>query len=144
MKKHFAALFMLPAIILPMATTPTYAPLADPIPQVVVNPQPIITHRQDLFLGLLEWCESGGRPNIKILDSNNKYSYGSFMFQMDTWLKYGKQYQLIPNDISPAQAEKDIFDYETQKKIANRMLIDKLGDNWRHCYNAIHTSYPKD
>ena len=108
------------------------------------DPSQLSDHQREIWLAVLEWCESRGIPNIKTLDSNSKYSYGAFQFQMATFLDYGKKYNLIPASTTPAQGKLLIFDYELQKKLATKMLEDSLESHWRVCYRKIGEPYPKD
>jgi hypothetical protein len=103
-----------------------------------------LTHKQELWLFALEWCESRGDTNIKIIDSNNKFSYGAFQFQMDTFLMYGKKYGILSEEITPEMAENGlIYDYDIQKTIARKMIEDGLGYHWKICYQKLG-KYPMD
>ena len=78
----------------------------------------------------LATCESGNRSDIRILDTNNKYSYGLLQFQAETFTGYGYGYKLLP------QAEKGeymnlIYDGEFQKSVAYKMLEEDI-NNVRH------------
>lgn len=101
------------------------------------------THRQQVYLQALQFCESSGRVDIKILDSNHKYSYGGLMFQMSTFLSQGKKYGLINDSTGPTEGEKLIYDIELQEAIAHRMLLDGGERNWYVCTKKLG-SYPKD
>lgn len=91
----------------------------------------------------LEWihkmgvCESGWRPGLKHLDSNNKYSYGALQFQMATWLSYG--------EYLGANAQ-NIYDPMMQTIVAAKMLDAGLSYNWKTCFAATtrkYGEYPK-
>lgn len=77
---------------------------------------------------ILANCESSNRSFIKVLDTNNHYSYGSLQFQMQTWLSYGKLYDL-------KTTEENIYDGDLQKELAYRMINDKKS-NWNHWLNC--------
>lgn len=77
---------------------------------------------------ILANCESSSRPLIKILDTNNRYSYGILQFQMQTWLSYGKLYDI-------ETTEENIYNGDLQKELAYRMIQDK-NSNWNHWYNC--------
>lgn len=136
MKKYIAISFLF--IFLPLF------PVRESKADFLFNPQHPILHRQSIYLSLLEWCESGGHTNLKILDSNNKYSYGGLMFQMDTFLTYGKKYKILSESTTVGEAEKKIYDIDIQREIAHRMLLDGLYGNWLHCTNSLQITYPID
>lgn len=82
------------------------------------------------IVDFLATCESGNRSNIRILDTNNKYSYGLLQFQAETFMGYGFGYKLLP------QAERGeymnlIYDGEFQKSVAYKMLEEDI-HNVRH------------
>jgi len=89
---------------------------------------------ENTLLADLSFCESGNRDDIKILDVNGKYSYGRFMFQMDTFISYGVGYEILPPDLEMADYENWIYDGEIQIKIAREMLRDNLWWHWRNCF----------
>ena len=61
---------------------------------------------------------------MKVLDTNNRYSYGALQFQMATWISYGKEF---------GATKDNIFDVGLQEKVA-RSMLDAGG--WRHWYNC--------
>lgn len=69
-------------------------------------------------------CESGLRDHIKVLDSNDKYSYGRLQFQMATWLSYGKAF---------GATKENIYDGNLQDQVARAMLDKGLSYNWKTC-----------
>ncbi len=78
---------------------------------------------QDIWVTHLHECENP--DNIpRILDSNNKYSYGYVEFQMDTWLSFGKKFGATPDNIG---------NEELQKVVAEDMLNHGLGKHWYTC-----------
>ena len=105
-----------------------------------------LTKKQQVYLNTLEFCESRGRENIKILDSNHKYSYGILMFQMDTFLANGKKYGILSSDMTAKRAEESrlIYDVDTQERIATQMLLDGGHSNWLNCFNTklSHEKFP--
>lgn len=126
-------------------TTPIITPPAtinlETVREVRVEPQAELTPLQEEWLSKLEQCESSGSTTIKVLDVNNKYSYGRFQFQSQTFLGYGKEYGLIAT--STTKAEPLIYDGELQKQIAHRILLDGGEKHWFNCYNKIGYKYPK-
>lgn len=110
---------------------------------VVVKEVDILSKNQRVWIGALEYCESRGRSDIKILDSNDRYSYGILQFQMDTFLRYGKKYGIIATSTTELEAEKMIYDPDLQEKVAHRILLDGGEKNWNNCYKKyLNEKYP--
>lgn len=80
----------------------------------------------DLWIEKLAYAESSGQENIRILDSNNRYSYGCLQFQELTFKSFSERYHLFG----------DLMDCQLQKQIAKRM-IQEDPENWRHWYNSV-------
>ena len=98
---------------------------------------------QEKWIEKLRQCESQGRDYITILDSNNKYSYGSLQFQLDTWLGFGKQYGFLPKEFTKAEAKLLIHNPHLQKAIAREMLDNGLDFHWKNCRDKkIGYRYP--
>ena len=123
-------------------TTPTtwstiFVPKAEAQQSVELNSE------QEQWLSKLEDCESSGSTTIKILDSNNKFSYGRYMFQAETFYGQGVKYGLVPT--STNKVEPSIYDGELQKQIAHKMLLDGGEANWYNCVFKIKKlgKYPK-
>ena len=95
---------------------------------------PIVTaiDYQEIWIDKLSVCESGASTTIKILDTNNYYSYGLLMFQMKTWLSYGKPF---------GATKENIYDEQLQRKVARSMLDAGGQGHWYHCSNRIG-NYP--
>ncbi len=55
---------------------------------------------QDLWITSLSQCESQQRSDITVLDTNNKFSYGLLQFQLATFMKFGKIYEVLPNEFT--------------------------------------------
>ncbi len=83
---------------------------------------------RDLWITKLGDCESHGSTTVRILDVNNKYSYGLLMFQMATWLHYGK-------DLGATRD--NIYDPDLQRGVARTMLDAGGWKNWYNCANKI-------
>lgn len=87
----------------------------------------------DIWLERLAETESQGRDRIKILDVNDKYSYGCLQFQEGTFRKYGERYGLVsPN----TRLEDVIYNCNLQKEIAKKMI----GENyamWQSWYTSV-------
>ena len=112
---------MLPAIVaLLMAGLPLQ------FSELVAPPDP-----REIWLDALQKCENENHVK-KILDSNNKFSYGDFMFQMDTWLMYGKKFGATRDNIASSSLQ----------RIVARNMLNK--DGWRHwfiCGKIVQKSF---
>lgn len=127
------------AFVLPMLpSTTTYTAEA-----AIAAKKPTLTHAQDLWLASLEWCESRGNPNVKVLDSNDKYSYGAFQFQMQTFLWQGKKHGLVATSTTEKQGKTLIYDYGLQRQLVAIMVSNGLEYHWKNCTRKIGP-YPKD
>lgn len=92
-------------------------------PSVLTVPLEATSTPQELWIEKLHECEN--RNNTpRILDTNGYYSYGYLMFQMGTWLSYGKKFGATRENISSSTL---------QIKVAKSML-DAGG--WRHWYTC--------
>lgn len=109
--------------VLLFALLPT-AKAEAPIVQSTVEPTQHVKTNKEAFQREISLCENPSQnPNTIILDVNNKYSYGNYMFQMGTWLQY-KSLGATPDNI---------LDPVLQEKIA-RYILDRGGwRNWLHC-----------
>ena len=88
----------------------------------------------DILIGKLATCESGQIPDMKVLDSNNKFSYGWLQFQKATFDGFGEQYGLPHDDIlSPAQ----------QIPIAKKMIENGLWFHWKICGEKVGLNHYK-
>ena len=133
-------------VLLPKAT------IVESKKQVVITTPPAkvkllatITSQQRVWLNKLEQCESNVDKDMKIIDSNNRYSYGILQFQMETFLREGKKYGLVDSKITMVKAEKLIFNVELQEKLADKMLTDGGESNWYNCWNhKLKVKYPYD
>lgn len=92
-----------------------------------------LSYPQKAYLGTVEYCESRGRAEITILDTNNEYSYGILQFQLPTFINYGIKYGVLPATTTEASALAIIHDPEIQERIGTRMLADGLKSNWYTC-----------
>lgn len=98
---------------------------------------------QEEWLDKLARCESQDRAHIKVLDTNNKYSYGLLQFQLDTFYGFGKEYGIIPSEMKKWEAKLLIHNPHVQKAIAKEMLEDGLDYHWKNCRDKkIGYRYP--
>ena len=107
--------------------------------------KPYMSHIQEVWLHTLEFCESRGMENLKFLDSNDRYSYGILQFQMESFLREGKKYNILDKNITKEEAQKEIYNVGLQEQIANQMLLNGGESNWFNCYSKkIQMKYPKN
>lgn len=104
-------------------------------------PFAIRAQSKDEWIASLHYCESQDRDYITILDTNNKYSYGGLQFQFDTFYNFGKQYNILPDELTRKEALLLIHNPFIQKAIAREMLDDGLWRNWKNCTLKIG-AYP--
>lgn len=114
------------AVLLGVPANPTV--LSVPVAEAA----PLATIEQFDWLHELEQCESTGSTTVKVLDTNDKYSYGVLQFQMATWLKYGKDFGTAANNI---------YDKDLQEQVALSILNAGGQDNWFVCSKRIG-NYP--
>lgn len=95
------------------------------------------------WLDKLIQTESQGRTDIKILDVNDRYSYGCLQFQMPTFVAYGHKYGILSGNESNSNLESLIMDCSIQRAIARHMILDDTS-NWRNWYNSVvmRVGYP--
>lgn len=100
------------------------------IPQVYAQMVPISDYstKQIVWLNELEQCESMGSTTIRVLDTNNRYSYGILQFQMQTWLGYGKSF---------GATKENIYSKDLQEQVALSMLKNGGERNWWICSHRI-------
>jgi len=95
--------------------------------------KPIPEVRDPLILAQIEelaFCESSGREDIKILDTNGWYSHGCLQFQYPTFKQYCKRYGILPG-AEDEELLNVIGDCAVQKELAYHM-ISESPDNWAH------------
>lgn len=89
---------------------------------------------------LLNLCENSGKwDNTRILDVNGKYSYGGLQFQLETFMRFGKKYEILPDWLTEKEVIKEelIYDRDLQIAIASKMLADGLWYHWKKCLKTI-------
>ena len=96
-----------------------------PIAEAAASPK-------EVWLDALSDCENPqASTTLKILDTNKYYSYGLFMFQMGTWLSYGKEF---------GATKQNIYDPNLQRMVARDMLDKGLWRHWYTCGKIIQKS----
>lgn len=94
------------------------------------------THQQDVWISVLEWCESkGDNTAINPQDSDGTPSYYAFQFKPHTFKSYGIKYGLLRDDLEPEDYMNLLSIYEYQHEIVTRMVGDSEVD-W-------HQEFPK-
>lgn len=86
------------------------------------------------WLNRLVSKESEGKTHIKVLDHNNRYSYGCLQFQMATFKSYIRKYDLLP-EAEDKELENMIYDCDFQKTLARKMIEDDYS-NWKNWYTS--------
>jgi thioredoxin-related protein len=79
----------------------------------------------DVWIDKASEIEYGHKKEFRILDSNNRYSYGCMRFQADTFVEESMKNKMYG----------DISDCEFQKSLAKTMIL-KNNKDWRHWYNT--------
>jgi hypothetical protein len=84
---------------------------------------PSLTHKQEIWLDVLEWCESRGNNGaINKKDRDGTPSYGAFQFKPSTFEHYREKYLL---EMPKVKADEWTFmHYETQREIVKNMILD--------------------
>lgn len=85
-------------------------------------PDPIEVQKEE-WINNLQLCENINKVPW-IFDTNGKKSYADFMFQMDTWISYGKKFGATRNNISSSTLQRQVV----------RSMLDSGG--WRNWYNC--------
>lgn len=103
-------------------------------PEMMVMSDPIEIKKEE-WIDALHMCENKNDV-VKILDVNGKYSYGAYMFQMGTWLAYGKEFGATRDNIGSSTL---------QRKVVRDMLDDGGAGHWWNCSKLISSrlgAYP--
>lgn len=103
--------------------------------QITVAPVERKADKLDAWIDSLVTKESNGRSDIKILDHNDRYSYGCLQFQMETFESYINRYDLLPHTEN-SELENMIYDCDFQK-LLTRKMIEENPQNWRHWYTSV-------
>ncbi len=103
--------------------------------QIAIAPVERKLDKLDAWIDSLVAKESEGKSHIKILDHNDRYSYGCLQFQMETFESYIKRYDLLPH-AEDSELENMIYDCDFQK-LLTRKMIEEDPENWRHWYTSV-------
>ena len=132
---------LISSLLFAVSTTSTAVPLPVSTPlikEVAITVEKIdyATEAQSIYLEKLLGCESAGSTTVKVLDTNSRYSYGKYQFQMATWLGQSEHYKLD-------YKEEDIFDGDKQRYLAHLMLSDGGMRHWYVCTRPLG-SFPQN
>jgi len=105
--------------------------IATTTPAVVEEPVgPVLSHRQEVWRYVLEWCESRAvHTAINEVDKDGTASYYAFQFKPGTFRYYGELYGVIPKGLDQAALMEALKSYELQKEIVGYMILDP-SVNW--------------
>jgi len=83
-------------------------------------------HQQEVWISILEWCESEGRgvEAINPKDKDGTPSYYHFQWKPSTFKYYALKYELLPNDLEYEDYFNWMSDYDLQREIVRRMIGD--------------------
>lgn len=88
---------------------------------------------------LEEWIDTLGAhencPPQGIVDTNGKMSYGRWCYQFDTFKKFVRQFNLLPNT-EDDELMNWIGDDSFQRRLTVLVFKDSLG-NWKHWKNTV-------
>ena len=88
----------------------------------------------DLWIEKLAKFECDGcGENFKILDANNRHSYGCLQFQRATFDEMARRYNIVTEDAS------SIYSCEIQKQIARAVFLDQGHKAASHWYTSVYT-----
>lgn len=85
---------------------------------------------KEAWIKSLHSCENVNNIE-KVLDTNGKYSYGKYQWQMDSWLEFKKQ----------GATKENIDDSEMQDRITRYALDKGQWRRWFNCAKKIPFSY---
>lgn len=99
-------------------------------PAIVEPTGPVLSHQQEVWLYVLEWCECrGNHEAINQVDRDGTPSYYAFQFKPGTFRGYGEQYGVIPKGLTHAELMEALKSYELQREIVSYMILDP-SINW--------------
>lgn len=112
-----------------------YAQEKPPAPEPAAYVDPL-THRQEVWIDALEWCESKAIDSaINKVDRDGTPSYYNFQFKPDTFEYYGKMYEVLPKEMTAAAARTAMASSTLQMEVVRAMVADSKHIDW-------HTQFP--
>ena len=95
------------------------------VPAEIEPPKPKLTHRQEVWLYALEWCECHAvHTAINEVDLDGTPSYYAFQFKPGTFRSYGEIYEVIPKGLTQEEIMELLKSYELQREIVKNMILD--------------------
>ena len=129
MKKLKISLFLLVLVCLFFVFWPKQQVVSAPV--VVEKPKPQLTHQQQVWVSVLEWCESKGiKTAINKVDRDGTPSYYSFQFKPGTFRYYGELYGVIPVGLTQTELMEKLKSYELQRSIVEQMVLNRDKIAW--------------
>lgn len=90
--------------------------------EYVSDPTPRLNHQQEVWLNVLEWCESRGKPeSVNPNDLDGTLSYGAFQFKPSTLDYFAEKYGI---------ATTTLMNYDTQRAVVKQMILHRDEINW--------------
>ncbi len=87
--------------------------------------RPTVTHQQDVWISVLEWCESRGITTaINREDRDGTPSYFSFQFKPSTFKHYAVKYGFLEKTLTSEQYFEQMREHKVQRSILERMVLD--------------------
>ncbi len=128
--KTIKSILKLAIVLVLITTSVTYTQAEAP----TLSKEQVYERDMNAWLDRLEADESGGNHLKVILDSNNKYSYGCLMFQMQTFMSMSKKYNLSG----------EMMDCKLQRALTKAAIKDdyKNWTNWRNSVTKKTAGYP--
>lgn len=135
MKKIILLIALAVAILVALSQSKT---AESPIVVEAIEEAPKLTHRQEVWIGALEWCESQGKTDaVNPEDLDGTPSYGAFQFKPSTFFYYGEKYGVVYFQSTGENTEADekamieqTKNYEHQKKIVEQMVLHRDEIRW--------------
>jgi hypothetical protein len=128
----FAALFLLNLAMAKTAAQVTVVETAEAAEatSTPVAIGPVLSHQQEVWIYVLEWCESRGvKTAINQVDRDGTASYYSFQFKPSTFRGYGVKYGVVATSTTQAELGELLKSYELQRSIVSHMIGDP-SVNW--------------
>lgn len=113
------------------AGSPTVVQEAIPETAIVeATTTPKLSHRQEVWIGALEWCESrGNNEAVNEVDLDGTASYYAFQFKPGTLRYYGELYGIIEKGKTDGEIMSLLKEYDIQRSIVEDMVLDH-GVQW--------------
>ena len=107
---------------------------------LIQDRQKIYLRKYGPYLTMLRWCESQFRDeSINPKDTDGTRSYGRFQYKPRTFLDFGKEYGILPENTTLSWVKQNIMDGELQEKITVGMI--KNGVNLFGQFPDCHRRY---